>query len=485
MNKQLRNIFIGVGIVMALVLMQACIRKPNYLMEGGRLRFSVDTLLFDTVFTEAKSSTHTLWLYNEEDEFVMVSVQMKLGGASSYDLSIDGKTGKLISDIKIGPKDSTKIFVTMKAEPNDEDLPFIIEDEIIASLNGNDYRLPVYGFGQNAYYITDSVLTTMTLLHDRPYVIFHSALVAEGHTLTVPAGARIYMHRDSRLFVQGTLKIMGTLEEPVFIQGDRIDRRIYVGDYLYLPGEWGGIYFTAESHDNEIHYARIQHGGLSTRIGSAATLPALIQVDEDTKLDGTPKLKMTNTLIHNAVTYGLVAFQSSIEAENCLIMNAQDITLALLQGGTYRFYDCTIGAPGGNRFFSRTRGSVSVAVQNYYMLTETTYKSSELDAVFQNCIIYGRLEDEFVASAKPDNSAHIMLDHCLIKHKEALPDFVTQNEVLRNVDPLFRDLSEYDFNLLEGSPVIGKGITAGVLSTDYNGVVRPTPPSIGAMEYQP
>lgn len=467
------------------LLLQSCVRTPNYLDTGGRLSFSIDTLLFDTVFTEAKSSTHRLWLHNEQSEFVTVSVYLKHGDASSYDLSIDGKTGKHISQIDIAPDDSTLVMVTMYADPTDDDLPFIIEDELIAELNDGLFSIPILGYGQNAYYIRDSVLTTSTFLADRPYVIVQSALVAEGHTLTIPAGATIYMHRDSRLFVQGSLKILGTLENPVHIQGDRIDRRIYVGDYLYLPGEWGGIYFTAESHDNEMHYARIQHGGLSTNVGASTTLPALVQVDEDTRMDGTPKLKMTHTLIHNAVAYGLVAFQSSIEAENCMIMNAQDLTLALLQGGHYRFYDCTIGAPGGHRFFSRSIGSVSVVVQNYYMLTESTYRAADLDAVFQNCILYGRQDEEFIASAKPDYLAAVVLDHCLVKHQESLPDFVTQIGVLRNLDPEFKDLTTSDFNLQASSPVIGKGVTAGVIPTDYNGQARPAVPAIGAVEFQP
>lgn len=480
-----KNTFWLVLFCLAWLLSQSCVRKPNYLDSGGRLSFSVDTLLFDTVFTEAKSSTHRLWLHNEQAEFVSVSVHLKHGDASSYDLSIDGKTGKHIDDIHIAPEDSTLVMVTMYADPTDDDIPFIVEDELIARLNGGEFSLPILGYGQNAYYIRDSVLTTSTLSADRPYVIFQSALVAEGHTLTIPAGATIYMHRDSRLFVQGSLKIMGTQEAPVQIQGDRIDRRIYVGDYLYLPGEWGGIYFTAESHDNEIHYARIQHGGLSTQIGSSSTLPAMIQVDEDTRLDGSPKLRMTHTLIHNAAAYGLVAFQSSIEAENCMIMNAQELTLALLQGGHYRFYDCTIGAPGGHRFFSRSIGSVSVVVQNYYMLTESTYRGADLDAIFRNCILYGRQEEEFIAARKSDFDAELVLDHCLIKHKEPLPDFVTQIGVLKNLDPEFKDLTISDFNLQATSPVIGRGIAAGVIPTDYNGSPRPAVPAIGAVEYQP
>lgn len=470
---------------MGAAVVSSCIKKTNFLDTGGVLAFSEDTVHFDTVFSSVKTSTHLVKIYNKESQFVKISVALQNGAASSYDLVIDGKTGKAVSDIEIAPLDSTFIFITMNIDPTDEDIPFVVEDRLLARVNEKDYSVPIIGYAQNAYYIKDSVLTTSTLLTDKPYVILNSALVAEGETLTIPAGVKIYMHRNSRLYVMGTLKMLGTKDDKIEMQGDRIDRRIYVGTYDDVPGEWGGIYFFNTSHDNEIHYAVIKNGGLSTRFGEASTLPAMIQVDEDTRKDGTPKLKMYNTVVKNSVAYGVIAFESSIEAENCIITNAQDLTLALLQGGRYDFFDCTIGTPGGIRFFSRVQGAVSVVVQNYYMLTETTYTGSGLAALFRNCIIYGNHEEEFIAAKKDDFPAVVQLDHCLIRHKEPVADFVSQVSVLKNTDPMFKDLSLSDFNLQAGSPVIGKGVGAGILPEDYNGTPRALLPSIGAFEYVP
>lgn len=463
----------------------SCVKKTAYLENGGILGFSEDTLKFDTVFSSTKTSTHVLKIFNKENYFVKVNINLANGDASSYDLSIDGKTGKHIQDIEIGPSDSTMVFVTMKVDPNDEDIPFVVEDRLVAQLNSNEFSIPIIGYAQNAYYINDSVLNTMTFATDKPYVILNSALVAKDAVVTIPEGVKIYMHRNSRLFVQGTLKMMGSLENKIEIQSDRIDRRIYVGSYEDVPGEWGGIYFLSESHNNEIHHAIIKNGGLSTRVGEAQTLPAMIQVDEDTKKDGTPKLKMYNTIIKNSVAYGLVAFESSIEAENCVIVNSQDLTLALLQGGKYVFNDCTIGSPGGIRFFSRMAGTVSVAVQNFYSLTQTTYRGSDLFAQFKNCIIYGYHEEEFIAAAKEDFAVEVILDHCLVRHKEPIPDFVSKSSLIINKDPMFSDLSTSDFRLSESSPLIYKGISAGVLSDDIDGVPRAEKPSIGAYEYKP
>src|SRR5690606_16652327 len=135
-----------------------------------------------------------------------------------------------------------------------EDNPFVVEDNLVATLNGKSYAIPLMAYGQNAYYIVDSTITgNHTWKTDKPYVIIHNAAVDENSTLSIPAGCRIYVHADSRLIVLGTLKVKGTKQDSVIFQGDRLDRK-YFGNEGY-PGEWGGIYFTSTSSNNEIDYA--------------------------------------------------------------------------------------------------------------------------------------------------------------------------------------------------------------------------------------
>lgn len=463
----------------------SCNKNQQFLEQGGQIAFSTDTILFDTAFSSMKSSTHLVKVYNKESQFLRLDLFLEKGVNASYDITVDGKTGKKVSDIEIAGNDSALVFITMNVDPTDEGIPFIVEDYLVASYNGLSNKIPIVGYAQNAYYINDSVLTTTTLLTDKPYVIINSALVATGETLTIPAGVTVYFHRNSRLYVQGTLKVMGTLSDQVRMQSDRIDRRIYVGSDDDVPGEWGGIYFLPESHDNEIHHATIKNGGLSTQVGGGSTLPAVIQLDKDTRMDGTPKLRMTNTIIKNAVAYGIIAFESSINAENCLIMNCQDINVALLQGGNYLFNDCTIGTMGGIRFFGRSLNAVSVVTQNYYQLTETTFNTADLNVQFNNCIIYGTNEEEFIANKRDGFAANVSLNYCLLKHTDPISDFVTLSNMMYNIDPAFVDISKSDFNLSTSSPVINKGTAAGTIPTDYNGVTRPATPSIGAMEPQP
>ena len=57
--------------------------------------------------------------------------------------------------------------------------------------------------------------------------------------LTIEPGVRIHLHRDALLYVEGTLQVNGTLDEPVLFAGDRLEEF-----YEDKPGQWGLIYLT-------------------------------------------------------------------------------------------------------------------------------------------------------------------------------------------------------------------------------------------------
>ncbi len=470
-------------IVLTSIILTSC-KKDIYITSGGKVEFSVDTFMFDTVFTAQGSSTRELLIYNKQNTRIKLSsIRLQKGSNSSFYFNINGTAGYEIKDVDIAANDSLWVFLGVNIDPTNEDAPFLVEDKLIATLNGNDFELPLIAFGQNAYYIVDSVLQTQTWLTDKPYVVVHSALVEEGHTLTLPAGVRVYMHADSRLFVMGSLKINGTKTDSVIFQGDRLDRLIYAGDYFAVPGEWGGLYFFRQSYNNEINYAVFKDGGASTKVGEQSTLAATIQVDEDTVRNNIPKLKITNSVIKNSQGYGLVAFKSTVYAENCLIVECGAENVALLQGGDYKIYDCTI-ATYGYQYLNHSESFV-FAASNFLSLGPGQYLSSPLKADVQNCIIYGSLENEFLCSSVEDHTAEVNVSHCIIKNNEPIPDFVHFNEVKINQSPEFVEREEWNYHLLENSPAINKGTNAGTIATDLNGIMRHNPPTIGCYEFQP
>lgn len=475
-----------------LISLSTSCKKEKILTTGGQVAFSVDTLVFDTVFTQQGSATRSVKIYNKQKEKINISsIRLRHGAQSAYRLNVNGTPGTEIRDVDVAGNDSVWVFAAVTIDPTNQDAPFVVDDDLIVSLNGQDFSIPVMAYGQNAYYIRDSVLTTQTWLTDKPYVIMQNALVAQGETLTIPAGARIYVHRDSRLLVSGTLKINGTQTDSVVFQGDRLDPLVWIGEYIDLPGQWGGLYFDKSSYNNVINYAVFKNGGaptvIKTSTGDMPFVGATIQVNQDTVGNGVAKLKMTNSVIRSSLGYGILAYTSSIDLENCRIVECGGENVMFFEGGNYKIYDCTIGTYG-SQYLSHTE-NISMAILNYYPESQTTYRTAALIADIRNCIVYGSLENEVFFDKKNEAAATITLSHCLMKSADGIPSFISPVNIKLNEDPMFMDYTKGDYHLTEGSPARNAGISAGSLNTDLDGVTRPAPPAtvpaMGCYEFKP
>ena len=258
-------------------------RKDTTTTGAPALRFSTDTLTFDTVFTETGSFTLSLKIFNPSSSAITLSsVRMGGGAASPFRINVDGIPGPEVTNVEIAGEDSVFVFATVRINPDTVDAPFIVEDSLLATVNGKQFRLPFMAYGQNAHYIRGELLETQTwgAADKKPYVVISSALVNPGATLTIMSGTRVYMHADSRLIVQGKLLAEGTMKDSIIFQGDRLDRA-YFG-YRGFPGEWGGLYFDSRSNGSRLRHVILQNGG-NTALGA---LPALIQVNVDSVQNG-------------------------------------------------------------------------------------------------------------------------------------------------------------------------------------------------------
>jgi len=482
--KNLKNWFLPVSICILLGFLSSC-RKDKALTTGGEVVFSVDTLMFDTVFTAQGSATRKVKIYNPQKEKLNItSIRMRKGANSAYRLNINGIAGTEVKDVELAGQDSVWVFAAVTVDPTDENSPFVENDELVVTLNGKEFAIPFIAYGQNAYYIVDSVLQTQTWLTDKPYVIIRNALVDEGQTLTIPAGARVYVHQDSRLFVAGTLKINGTKTDSVVFQGDRLDPLVWIGDYIDLPGQWGGIYFLQQSYNNEINYAVFKNGGAPTAnpFGEGNIQGATIQVDPDTVQSATPKLRLKNTVIRSSLGYGILAYKSSVTAENCRIVECGAECVAAFQGGKYNFTYCTIGTFG--RQYLAHSDNISMALLNYYPISQSEYISGNLDATITNCIVYGSLENEALFLERSGATMAVTLNHNLLKVSEPFGSFVVDNNNIKNQDPMYVDQAKDDYHLQAGSPAASAGVVIPSISSDLDGMPRGTSPSIGCFQVQ-
>lgn len=461
------------------VLATGC-RKEKFLDTGGELRFSLDTLTFDTVFTSLGSFTASVKIYNPQNQPVKLSsVRLDGGDESQFNINVNGHKGNFVKDIEIAPKDSIYVFATVNIDPTIENNPFVVQDRLIATLNGKEYTLPFLAFGQNAYYLVDSLITSDQVWNtDKPYVIIHNAAIDENVTVTIPAGCRIYVHGDSRLLVLGKLLVNGTKQDSVVFQGDRLDRK-YFGNEGY-PGEWGGIYFFPQSSGSIINYAVIKNVGNSTRLGEGVFTPAAIQLNYDTIKPDEAQLTLRNTIIENSIGHGILSFYGSLVAENCLINTCGASCLAAVQGGFYLIDNCTFVTYGTGKV-SHIDNPV-MGLLNYFKVSETSYVGGALQVLMRNSVVWGSLETEFIADGAEGIPFEVTLENCLVKNKDGMPQGVTATNCKVNEDPKFKDYANWNYRPAEGSPLINAGEDIGV-NSDLDGKARDGQPDIGCYEY--
>lgn len=448
------------------IVYYSCEKEEFNLSSNAKLVFSHDTIMFDTIFTTIGSVTKQFTVKNPYSKSIKIS-EIKLAGDAPYRLNIDGYPGNSINDIEIRKKDSIYIFVEITIDPNGVNLPMIIQDSIIFSFNDTQQDVDLIAFGQDVNLVDGEVIQTQTWSADKPYLIYNSMMVDTNHTLTIDPGATLHFHKNSRLFVAGTIKANGVLDLPITFSGDRLEE-----DYDEIPGQWDGIWLMPGSKDNVFNFCDIKNAIIG------------IQVDTLANLDK-PTLHLTNSKITNMTAAGIYAQGSTIYGYNNLIANCGQFALALTIGGSYEFYHSTIA----NFWQYSTRTTPSVFLNNYYTDTNGNIQIREIDkANFGNCIIYGSKENEILIDRNPSGELNFMFDHCLLKIGN---DFSQTPEssfinIIDDSKPEFKDWFEnnYELDTLSGAKDAGKVEYGTLFPTDINGVNRTLDlgPDLGAFE---
>jgi hypothetical protein len=447
-------------LIVAFVVTQCSCRRERMLTSGGKLTFSTDTLKFDTVFTSKGSFTTGLLIYNPQSEAITLSsVRLRSGDSSFFSLNVNGFKGNFVTNLKVPPRDSIYVFATVNIDPTNELTPFVVADELIATLNGKDYSVPFTAYGQNAHFIErDSLIANTTWLTDKPYVVVGPCVVGKGVTLTIPANCRVYMHQDARFFVFGNLLInpaaTQTSTDTVLIQGDRLDRS-YFG-YIGYPGEWGGVYVVTGGTCTMRNTILANCGG-STRYHKYSIQPAAVQVDTGGKLE------LERCIIRNSIGHGIFCFQGDVTATNSLFYNCGGQALAVVLGGRDSMTNCTFATYGSNILSHLDNPTVGIV--NWLQISQTQFIYANLDVVLRNCIVWGSLDSELVYDTTGSSFAGItktrlVFDHCLLKKGKVNTQMFAQFQSVVNKDPLFKTPRKGDFRIPMSSPAVGAGTVA-------------------------
>ncbi|KAA3632409.1 MAG: hypothetical protein DWQ02_14810 [Bacteroidetes bacterium] len=519
---------IGALLVSAFFL-ASCNKTEDFITDSSaKLSFSLDTLRFDTVFTSLGSATRSFKVYNEYDQPIRITnVQIEGNSASVFRMNVDGTPGTSAESVEIWPNDSIYIFVEVTIDPDQpvSASPFIVEDKVIFETNGNTQQVYLEAWGQNAVYLPsrfnkgvrtnykceDGKVYTFefdnfgmetnvqptdfdcpggewTFDDSRPYVLYGEIFLYLVD-LKLPPGTDIHVHggiaqnedfgvfNDGILYVTQTASIEanGTLEDPIIIQGDRLEE-----GFSEVSAQWYGIFLGKGSTGNSFDFTTIKNSTFSLFVDSLATVD------------------LNNSQFYNTASSALIAYHSAINAQNCLIYNNGSNSVELRYGGEYSFEHCTIANFGTD--------NPALAMTNWACLQYdqdgncVLFDQNRLEFSMINSIATGSRRDHIIFSdwfERQDPNAFVTsFRNCITRVDDLLT--TSQNGIYSDFfeticfncinpeldDALFVDRSEDDFHLDTLSIAIDQGLNLTGIPLDIEGNPRIDASDIGCYEYQ-
>lgn len=309
---------------------------------SARLCFSVDTLSFDTVFTEAGSATRKVLIYNPNKRALNIaSVRMESG--ESFRINLDGEQElENIRNLQLAGGDSLFLFVRAIIDPADRDKPLFVEDKVLLEVGDHMEQIVLNAYGWDVELIDSLYIgRDTTLLGRKPYLVRNGIYVDEGALLTIDSGCRFYMHDTAKIVCFGGISSNGTLNAPVLFQSDRLDD-IYEGiRYVYVGGKWNGIYLYSPD-SAYFSYTEIVSGNVGLYVSGT----------------GKEHLSLLCSRIHNQALYGLVMMDLDAHVANTEISNCAQYCV-YSSGGKHNFIHTTIAS-----FFNFTSYAIQTTLRD-------------------------------------------------------------------------------------------------------------------------
>lgn len=483
--------FVLVGL--SILIFDSCFNQIIRTDSDTFLEFSKDTLAFDTVFTSLGSATRRMKVYNPYNDAVVIEKVMLENLADDFfRLNIDGLAANVHENVEIAGGDSIYIFAEVTVDPDMplSDSPFVVEDFIRFTINGNNQSVLLSAWGQNANYIPNSnnrggqaLLTCdfgQVVFDDpKPYVVY-GVLLIDSCELVIPAGTDVYVHggvvntdngayNDGIIVVleNGRITVNGTVDEPVVIQGDRLEQ-----EYDDLPGQWAGIIVNDLSRNSVFKNTIVKNSIFGVRVDSLA------------------EARFEQCQFYNQISSGIVGFHADeIYAENCLFYNAGGATVTFAYGGNFTLNYCTMA--------SYDSGGAALAVSNFRCLEPTCLQGllfNPVNLTMNNCIVIGDGQDEVIFNNRSEEEDfEYQLDHCIVQVDELLEvvDFANFFENCNDClnvgiqDTVFNDVLSFDFRLDTMSVALDRaipimGVDVDIIGRSRNSVM----PDPGCYEFE-
>ena len=495
------------------VSLSSCQREVWDSNPEHALRFSTDTLFFDTVFTSVGSITLPVKVYNDHDGTLLIDeIELESGLVSQFRVNVNGapvtNTAQPVRDVPLQPGDSMYVFVEVTVDPDDSfgDVPFWVIENLRFLTNGNEQVVKLMARGQNAVFHGGPGQYT-TLACDEvwsaelPHVIYGRILVDPGCTLTLDPGARVYGHDGSGIWVRGgTLLAEGQLDNPISFQGDRLD-----DNYEDTPGQWGlSFELTDTLSGSLVNYSAFRGGiwldrAVECRFNHVTLSQATVGLWVDSVGTGAGyALDIRNSVVTQAESIGLLSQSGHIVGFNNLFSNCGQACGYFALGGNIQMHLSTFAnysnVGGGLRQFP------TLYVNDWYESAGgvVQLRPFQPDTEFRNCIAYGNnagLTDfsEVIVDLwdAEDVSSPLFTSSAIHHQEENFPDEVIDENTSVNDEPPFVNPIAADFRL-DGNASTWLGVSSSPpfdpfdISTDLLGEPRNTfSPTKGCYERMP
>lgn len=468
-----KNSFV-ILIILAGVVLASCKKDRLYDGQDQILTFSTDTLTFDTVFTTVGSVTRYFRVENPLKEAIKIE-EIRLVGlnGNQFRINVDGISGRSISEVEIPAQDYIYIFAEATIDPNNQNNPFVVLDEIQYFYNGVQQSSYLRAWGQNAHFHYGEIIEGDSVWqNDKPHVVvrtgeFPGVGVEAFGSLTIEPGCRVYFNQGSAIFSDGPVSIGSPgCPDSVILQTDRVEDLPNGLAFESTPGMWLGIVLRsgATGTFNNVCIKNATYGIAGRWIADDFT---------SFNTGNQPIIEMDKVQILHSSISSLFCLNSQVTASNCIFTEANSSLATLAMGGSYVFDNCTFSGTGQDEALALSNFASNGVQGSYGNLNQTT---------FTNCIIYGGKSDEILLNNEAGYSFDYLFQNCLVR-TNLNTDTSTFVNCITDSSPMFDIGADRAFSLSSNSPCIGAG-TANTLIDDYYCYPHNSPRDIGAVAYQ-
>ena len=354
------------------------------------------------MFAGIASGSQCFMVYNPNDVGIRLDAVLAGGAGSPFRINLDGQGGTSITDLEIPAGDSLYCFVSVNIPESEVTGIFKVFDSVRFVLeSGNVQFVRLSAYGQNAVRLNGLRIEHDTSLSARlPYLVYDSLYVAEGATLTLAPGTRLYFHSGAVLDVAGRIMANGSADSIVLMRGDRLDIMQTVPPISYdlISAQWSGIRIRSGSYGNVFNYCDIH----SAEFGILA----------DSASDEEVKFSLYSSIVHNVSENCIETTGCRFDVANSQITNAGESCVDMAGGGA-SFTFCTIAS-----FSLFYVGTQAVMISDRRGDSCVPFTGAQ----FSNCIITGRNEDEFITSVSDSIKAlnYIRVSNSLVMTTDTL-----------------------------------------------------------------